>query len=138
PARLRDLLHRHVEPVLGEDAGLLGEGERREAGPSRNADGDLGALCGGRRGEESRCGKCSGDSPNRRHGLLRIGPWMIRKKLRGSCQHGDAAKSNVWSKAARRPRLLSVIVCTSRSWHETGSTKHERTDSPSTRTPNGR
>ena len=33
-ARLRDLLDRHVEAVLLEDAGLLGEGQRREAGPA--------------------------------------------------------------------------------------------------------
>ena len=47
-ARLRDLLDRHVEAVLGEDAGLLGERERREAGPARNADRDLGLRQRGR------------------------------------------------------------------------------------------
>ncbi|CAD5297252.1 hypothetical protein BOSE62_71032 [Bosea sp. 62] len=39
---LRDLLDRDVEAVLGEDAGFLGEHQRREAGPAGNADGDLG------------------------------------------------------------------------------------------------
>jgi hypothetical protein len=41
---LRDLLDRHVEPVLLEDAGFLGQRQRREAGPAGNADGDLGLL----------------------------------------------------------------------------------------------
>jgi hypothetical protein len=53
PARLRDLLDRHVEAVFREDAGLLGERQRREAGPSRDADRDLG-LCQRRRGEHGR------------------------------------------------------------------------------------
>ena len=38
---LRDLLDVDVEAVLLEDAGFLGERQRREAGPARNADGDL-------------------------------------------------------------------------------------------------
>ena len=46
---LRDLLDRHVEAVLLEDAGLLGERQRREAGPARHADRDLGFLGRGRR-----------------------------------------------------------------------------------------
>jgi len=40
-ARLRDFLDGHVEAVLGEDAGLLGQRERRKAGPSGNADDHL-------------------------------------------------------------------------------------------------
>ena len=50
---LRDLLDRDVEAVLLEDAGLLGERQRREAGPAGDADRDLGFLRagGGREGK---------------------------------------------------------------------------------------
>ena len=44
PVLLRNFLDVDVEAVLLEDAGLLGEGERREAGPAGNADGDLGSC----------------------------------------------------------------------------------------------
>ena len=40
---LRDLLQRHVEAVLLEDAGLAGERQRRKARPAAEADGDLGS-----------------------------------------------------------------------------------------------
>jgi hypothetical protein len=43
---LRNLLDRHIDAILLEDAGLLGERERREAGPPGNADGDFGVLRG--------------------------------------------------------------------------------------------
>ncbi len=76
PARLRDLLDGHVEAVLREDAGLLGQRERREAGPPGNPDGNLGALRRGRRGEERR-GECSDDSPDRCHDLLRLTECML-------------------------------------------------------------
>ncbi len=51
---LRDLLDRHVEAVGLVDAGLLGERDRREAGPAGDADGDLGVLRRGAAGE----GRC--------------------------------------------------------------------------------
>src|SRR6185295_9195410 len=55
---LRDLLDRHVEAVLLEQARFLGERERREAGPAGDADGDLGLLgvgeAGGERGHGQR------------------------------------------------------------------------------------
>src|SRR4029077_13769546 len=41
---LRDLLDRHVEALLLEQARFLGERERREAGPARDGDRDLGFL----------------------------------------------------------------------------------------------
>ena len=41
---LRDLLDAHVQPVLLEQPGLLGQRQRREAGPAGDADGDLGFL----------------------------------------------------------------------------------------------
>ena len=49
-ARLRDFLDGHVEAVLGENAGLLGERQRRKAGPARNADIHFG-LRGRRHGQ---------------------------------------------------------------------------------------
>src|SRR5688572_22602570 len=61
PVLLRDLLDRHVEAVLLEDARLVCERERRKAGPSRNADGDLHVLRDGwRRHQKSGgCGEYS-------------------------------------------------------------------------------
>src|SRR5215208_1035917 len=58
---LRDLLDRHVEAVLLEDAGLVCKRERRKAGPSRNPDGDLDVLCDGwfRHQENGGCGEYS-------------------------------------------------------------------------------
>ena len=52
---LRDLLDRHVEAVLLEDAGLLRERQRRKAGPARNADADLDVV------GERRCGHHEGN-----------------------------------------------------------------------------
>jgi hypothetical protein len=54
PARLRDLLDRHVEAVLLEDAGLAREGDRREARPPRDADRDLRVLRRGAAADEHR------------------------------------------------------------------------------------
>src|SRR6476619_2715429 len=58
---LRNLLDRHVEAVLLEDAGLVSERERRKAGPSRDTDGDLDVLCDGWCGhqESGGCGEYS-------------------------------------------------------------------------------
>ena len=53
---LRDLLDRHVEAVLLEDARLLGERQRREAGPAGDADRDLGFLRLRSHGDERRSG----------------------------------------------------------------------------------
>src|SRR5205085_6520730 len=55
-----DLLDGHVEAVLLEDAGFLGEREGREAGPARDADRDLGLLRVGKTGSERGGGKQDG------------------------------------------------------------------------------
>src|SRR5260370_28079697 len=47
PVLLRDLLDRHIEAVLLEDARLVCERERREPGPSRDPDADLHVFCDG-------------------------------------------------------------------------------------------
>ena len=60
PAGLRYLLQDHIEPVLLENSGLLGECQRREAGPSTDADGDRRCghhRCGQSRGERQHCRK---------------------------------------------------------------------------------
>jgi hypothetical protein len=44
PVLLRDLLDGHVEAVLLEDAGLVGERKRRKPGPSGDSDADLDVL----------------------------------------------------------------------------------------------
>jgi hypothetical protein len=49
---LRDLLDRHVQAVLLEQARFLGQGERREACPARDADRDLGFLRDGSSGQQ--------------------------------------------------------------------------------------
>src|SRR6266545_5410195 len=61
PVLLRDLLDRHIEAVLLEDAGLVCQRERRKTGPSRNPDSDLDVLCDGwRRHQKSGgCGEYS-------------------------------------------------------------------------------
>jgi hypothetical protein len=68
-APLRNLLERDVEAVLGEDAGLLGEDERRKSGPARDTDGDLGALRE-RRPRKQGCCDRNRDHPD--HVLLRL------------------------------------------------------------------
>ena len=86
-ARLRDLLDGHVEAVLGEDAGLLGERQRREAGPAGNADRDLGLRqCG--RGEHGRA-EHGGDLHERFHGLF---SWKKAELLR--CEHAARFRVN--------------------------------------------
>jgi hypothetical protein len=47
PVLLRDLLDRHIEAVLLEDARLVCERERRKTGPSRDPDADLHVFCDG-------------------------------------------------------------------------------------------
>jgi hypothetical protein len=56
PVLLRDLLDRHIEAVLLEDACLVCERERRKAGPSRDADADLHVLCDGWCGHQKSSG----------------------------------------------------------------------------------
>jgi hypothetical protein len=68
---LRDLPDRHVEAVLLEDAGLLREGERREAGPARDADRDLGLLLRERGGGDPE-GRRGGDGGERAEAAQRI------------------------------------------------------------------
>ena len=65
-AGLRHLDDVHVEAVLLEDAGLLGERQRRKAGPARHADGNLGFLRPGRAQGE-------GEDGERDEGLLHGG-----------------------------------------------------------------
>src|SRR6476620_9342371 len=54
---LRNLLDRHVEAVLLEDAGLVGKRQRRKTGPSRDTDGDFHVLRDSWRGHQERGGR---------------------------------------------------------------------------------
>jgi hypothetical protein len=56
PRGLRDLAQRDVQPVLPEDARLLGQGQRREAGPAGQAEADLGFLGGRKRADRHEAG----------------------------------------------------------------------------------
>ena len=54
--KLRDHLDLHVQAVLLEDAGLVGQRERREARPAGHAQRDLGLLSGGGAGGTGQAG----------------------------------------------------------------------------------
>jgi len=69
---LRDLRGRHIEPVLLEQAHLLGQGlglgQRRDAGPAGDGNAELGLLGLRGAGNERECG--DNDGPDRHPRLL--------------------------------------------------------------------
>src|SRR5437764_5676232 len=58
PVLLRDLLDRHIEAVLLENARLVCERERRKSGPSRDPDADLHVFGDGWCGHQENGGCC--------------------------------------------------------------------------------
>src|SRR5258708_27704326 len=58
PVLLRNLLDRHIETVLLEDARLVCERERRKPGPSRDPDADLHVFGDGWCGHQESGGLC--------------------------------------------------------------------------------
>src|SRR5690606_27251130 len=88
-AGLRYLLQCHVEPVLLEDAGLLGERERRKAGPAAIAERDAGlGRCG--RGKAS----CESNRSGENHGLF----------------HGSSPHSDYEGLVVQPPQTLSTVA----------------------------
>jgi hypothetical protein len=79
---LRDLLDRHVQAVLLEQAGLLGQRQRREAGPAGDADVDLGVLGQGARGGQASAAVARAARVFFMRRLLRVG-------VRGLVSGGD-------------------------------------------------
>src|SRR5439155_25470489 len=65
---LRNLLDRHVKAVLLENAGLVGERERRKAGPSGDPDADLHVVGNGWCGDQE-SGSC-GEYSKTKHGCI--------------------------------------------------------------------
>jgi hypothetical protein len=61
---LRDLFQVHVERVLFESAGFLGQRQRREAGPAGDSDRHFGVLRYGR--QRSRGDGCGGECDQKR------------------------------------------------------------------------
>src|SRR5258705_10326290 len=68
PVLLRDLLDRHIEAVLLEDARLVCERERRKPGPSRDPDADLHVFGDRWCGHHESCG--GGEYSKTTHGCI--------------------------------------------------------------------
>src|SRR5205085_10974305 len=95
---LRNLLDRHVEAVLLEEARFLGQGERREAGPARDADRDLGVLRLRGGGEERGAGE--------REEVLLHETYLSRKWNRKSGRVPERRQAGKGSQDARQRAVL--------------------------------
>src|SRR6267378_5065677 len=102
PVLLRDLLDRHIEAVLLEDARLVCERERRKPGPSRDPDADLHVFgdrwCGHQ--ESGGCGEYSKTT----HGCIPFAGSLI-----ASC-------SSVHTRAGDTAVVLHKLCRASRAW----------------------